>query len=213
MVTRNALPLQAAIARGFETKITHADICLYVKVPIINASPSDTAAELTIAHLRPLKYQEGLLLLMLDPKLKDALKGNFFYLDRKGLKEKGEPYTINKAGELVFLHSANISPEYMIRVWSGSGWQALNVYSDIDTERVKRRYGLDASEALSLPAPLIVGVPENWKLEIGLLIEAALSSPNANPVPFLQTMQNFPQPKSHPDAYFPIDDSESPASD
>ena len=52
------------------------------------------------AGLRPFERQEILLLLMTDEVLKTKLKGMWFYIAGKGLKENGI-YTINDNGDLV----------------------------------------------------------------------------------------------------------------
>jgi hypothetical protein len=115
--------------------------------------------------LKALKYQEALLLLMKDETLKNALKGKWFYLAGEGM-DKGGHFTIDGRGELVG-RQGTVSPENTVYVYGGSNPLALGVDSDAGAAQVGRRFDLFAYGVVPLDvAPVVVGVPKDFKLEL-----------------------------------------------
>ncbi|MGD0729434.1 MAG: hypothetical protein ABR981_05140 [Candidatus Micrarchaeaceae archaeon] len=139
------------------------------------ADHSSSMKLLDEAGLRPLTYQETIHTLMNDSELKNALKGNWFYLQGKGTEEDGF-YTIDNEGELV--KGKGASPEETVRVWKGENPLSLDVDSDDYAADDGGRFGLVADGEPSVVAPVVVGVPKengaqdgDIKARIGLLSE------------------------------------------
>lgn len=152
---------QTATKQGFRQITGNSGAALFVLNEGANHSKSMKTLE--DANLRPLKYQEALSLLMKDEVLKNALKGTWFYLSGEGMDKHGL-FTVNSKGELVGLEATE-SYEKIVRVWSGPHPLSLYVHSVDDARQFGGRFDLDANYGPDDVAPVVVGVPKDWKLE------------------------------------------------
>jgi len=105
--------------------------------------------------LRPSTSQEALILISEIPELKDQLKGKWFYLAGKGLKEKDGIYTFDEKGNLVKV-TGEVKPsrEKTVCVWGGNQLLSLAVYAD---NFLRGQFYLTGRTSDS-PAPVIVGI-------------------------------------------------------
>jgi hypothetical protein len=155
---------QTATKQGFRQITGNSGAALFVLNEGANHSKSMKTLE--DANLRSLKYQEALSLLMKDEVLKNALKGTWFYLSGEGMDKHGL-FTVNSKGELVGLEATE-SYEKIVRVWSGPHPLSLVVLSADDARQDGRRFDLYAGYGPDDVAPVVVGVPKDWKLEAEL---------------------------------------------
>jgi len=92
--------------------------------------------------LRPLTSQEALTHISKTPELKNQLRGKWFYIAGKGLKEDGL-YTFDKEGNLKEIGKEKPSYEKTVRGWKGNRPLSLYVnYSSL----YGRRFYLRADE-------------------------------------------------------------------
>lgn len=129
------------------------EIRIQGEVSIINkkANHSDSIKILEDEGLRPMTYQEALVIINQDSKLKEKLKGNWFYLEGKGFKDGGY-YKFDSNGAL---SKGKGDPEQTVYAYSGPHPLSLYVGDDAG---VVWRFDLDASNDPSLVAPVVVGV-------------------------------------------------------
>ena len=107
--------------------------------------------------LMPFAREEMLSILVKDEKLKEFLKGKWFYLAGSGAKENGL-YTLNEDGNLTSGKCQSI--ENTVRVWPGDKPLSLNVYFDYNAASHSWRFGLDAAFDPHDDAPVVVGKPK-----------------------------------------------------
>ncbi len=114
---------------------------------------------LSEAGLRPMTYQELLLLLMEDEQLKNALKGKHFWLAGQGIEKEGV-FTINEKGELrEIAREERLSAERKVNVCKGNRPLSFGVYSDYVAPGIGWRFFLYADYEPQIAAPVVVGVP------------------------------------------------------
>jgi hypothetical protein len=127
------------------------------------ANHPDSMRYLEEAGLRLLKYQEILLLLMKDERLKNHLKGKSFRLEGYGLDKDDiqDPiYTIDEKGELKEIpEGVELSNENKVRVWSGTQPLSLDVISDV-AAYFGWRFDLYAFVKSVEVEDVVVGVPK-----------------------------------------------------
>jgi hypothetical protein len=125
--------------------------------------------------LKALTYQEALPLLMKDEKLKNSLKGKWFYLAGAGTDKDGL-FTVDENGELV---EKKASPENTVRVWSGKQPFSLVVGSGAAVAADGGRFGLVADYTPDYVAPVVVGVPKEKILQGGTESDKTLAAVQA----------------------------------
>lgn len=104
--------------------------------------------------LRPMTYQEAIVLIDRSPELKTELKGKWFYLDGKSLKESGY-YTFNNEGRLT---EGKGDIEKTVYAYSGNGPLSLAVHAEEDAAAGGLRFVLDANFDSRVVALVVVGV-------------------------------------------------------
>ncbi len=109
--------------------------------------------------LRALTYQEALIGISGDLSIKERLKGKWFYLSGKGIKELGY-YSFNDKGKII---QQNADLERTIYVYSGNKPLSLNVNIDPISSFDIRRFSLSAHLDPKFVAPMIVGIKEEEK--------------------------------------------------
>lgn len=126
-----------------------------VKIKILEQSGNHAQSMKILSKngLRPLTYQEAL---ANAPELIKTLKGKWFYLDGKGIKENGI-YTVNEKGELAKL-TGNETLDQKVRVYSGSQPLSLGVGSGDSARIYGVRFFLDGNFSPDFVAPVVVGV-------------------------------------------------------
>ncbi len=125
-----------------------------------HANYANSMALLQQNGLRPMTYQEALVLISGNPKLKHKLEDKWFYLGGEKLDESGF-YTFDNTGNLV---KGKGSPEQTVYLWSGTGPLSLDVHVDDVINGAERRFDLDAAIGPDLISPRIVGVKIGFKL-------------------------------------------------
>ena len=104
--------------------------------------------------LRPLTYQEAIVMLDQNPKLKEQLKKTWFYLDGKGSQVPSGYYTFNEKGELT---QGKGDIEKTVCVYKGSQPLSLDVLANDNARRSEGRYVLDADNSPDDAALVVVG--------------------------------------------------------
>jgi len=118
--------------------------------------------------LRSLTYQEALTLISETPELKDQLKGKWFYLDGKGLKEKDGIYTFDEKGSLEKI-TGKVKPSREKSVCVCKGIQQLCLcvdYADLARARFYlTAYTSDGSNITPVVVGIIPGPPSSLPVE------------------------------------------------
>jgi len=129
----------------------------FANIEILNqkANHADSMRILNENGLRPVTYQEILIILDKDPKLKEHLKGKRFWIDGVGT-EMGGYHTLQSDGSLKKGRSED--PEKNVYCQSGS--QPLLFYVGLVTDpaSVDWRFLLAATDVSSSVAQVVVGV-------------------------------------------------------
>ncbi len=112
-------------------------------------------------HLRPLTYQEALVLIDRNLDVKARLKGKWFHLDGKGLKESGW-CTFDNEGKLV---EGKGDMEKTIYAYPGKNPLWLNVLTDTIASFIGSRFDLVADEGPLRVVLVVVGVKIRSKIE------------------------------------------------
>lgn len=109
--------------------------------------------------LRPLTYQEALVLIDRNPELKEQLKGSWFYLNGKRPKISGFRtrafYTFDNEGQL---SEGNLDKEKMVDFRWGTNPSSFGVVSEDSVSHGRARFFIDAESTPLLCAPMVVGV-------------------------------------------------------
>ena len=126
-----------------------------VHISETRANRANSMALLQQNGLRPMTYQEAIVLIDRNRELKAQLKGKWFYLDGKGLRESG-CYTFDNEGKLVIGMKGGI--EKTVHVYSGNGQLSLDVREEDDARRGEGRFGLDAIGDPSNVATAVLGI-------------------------------------------------------
>jgi len=142
---------QAAQRRPENLTLKNTDIKIMNK----SANHDNSLRILGESGLRPLTYQEALVLLSDDPKLKGELRTKWFWLEGRGIKLHGS-CTIQPNGSLKEGDSSDL--EKNIYVCSGEGPLTLEVYSDHHAAAIGRRFEINPSKSIACVAELVVGV-------------------------------------------------------
>jgi hypothetical protein len=164
-MTRNITKMapQASETRygGFKPVVGDTGAILYVLEPSNGASYLKSMKLLDDANLRPLTRQAILLLLMKDEKLKNFLKGKWFWLAGQDMEEGGI-FTIDKKGELrerEIGKEEKLSVEQEVCVRPGEQPLSFYVLSDDYAAGYGWRFVLLAGSVLRDVAPMVVGMP------------------------------------------------------
>ncbi len=104
--------------------------------------------------LRPMTYQEALVLIYRNPELMAQLNGRWFYLGGKGLKESGY-YTSNNEGKLT---EGKGDIEKTVHVYPGDNPLLLLIHSDHLARTAESRFDLHADDDPHYVASVVVGV-------------------------------------------------------
>ena len=120
----------------------------------IEANYADSMSLLKKKGLQPLTYQEVLTTIDRDKKLKNALKGKWFYLKEHGLELSGY-YHFDKKGNLV---EGKGSLERTVYVWKGKNPLSLFVHTDYVARISGRRFDLYALNDPQSVASVVLGV-------------------------------------------------------
>lgn len=118
----------------------------------IKANHADSLKILEDEGLRPMTYQEALVIIDTDSELKEKLKGKWFWIAGKGMEQDGL-YTFDKNGKLI---EGEGDPEKTVRVWSGDTPLSLSVWVGAVVDYW--RFDLYADVDPSVVAPVVVGV-------------------------------------------------------
>jgi hypothetical protein len=156
-------PTSTALKQGFEQRIGSTGNALFVLGKGGNQKKSMELIQ--AAKLRPIEKEEIMLLLMNDEKLKESLKGQWFYIAGKGLDQKLDLYTIDDNGSLVERKEV-VSVEKTVCVFNGPRPLSVFVYSDSNASDYGRRFLLNAGDGPGYVAPVVVGVAKNFKLKL-----------------------------------------------
>jgi hypothetical protein len=178
-VGRQETTQPTAILRGFELITGEGKVPLFVLNRL--ADRSSSMKILDDAELRSLTHQEALLFLANDKKLTGSLKVKWFYLEEGSINKNHEFLCmVDEKGELA-KRTDNVSPESVVCIWNNNPFTeeitrvsrspewanmlSLSVYSDSCVAQFGGRFGLLANDP-SDGAPVVVGVPKDWKLEL-----------------------------------------------
>ncbi len=156
----------------FSELVGDTGVSLRIAKPKNGANYADSMKMLADDGLRALTYQEALPLLMKDEKLKNSLKGTWFWLAGQGMDKDGL-FTITEEGELV--KGKGSSVETTVRVWGGK--QPLSLYVDSDDYAADfgRRFLLYANGRSGDAAPVVLGVPKETVLQAGQASDKTLA--------------------------------------
>ncbi len=124
-----------------------------VRIFKIRADYADSIALLRQNRLRPLTYKRALTEVYQNPELREHLKGQWFYLAGKGIKESGY-YTFDNEGKL---REGRGDIERTVHVYPGKYPLSLDVLTDHSTRFNGRRFDLNADYDPQIVAPLVVG--------------------------------------------------------
>ena len=161
-------PVQTDAKQNFTRTVGDSGAALFVLDK--KANHPDSIKLLDGEKLRPLRYQEALLLLMKDETLRKAVEGKCFYLSGAGLDKELLAYTVNAKGELVEIVEG-ISPEKTVFVMKGNGPLSLDVVLGPleDDTLTAGRYCLNAYLKPDHLLSAVVGVPKDWSMPMEML--------------------------------------------
>ena len=128
-----------------------------VHISETKANHANSMALLQQNGLRPMTYQEAIVLIDRNRELKAQLKGKWFYLEGKGLKKSGY-HTFDNAGRLVESVEGKGDIEKTAYAYSGNNPLALYVRTDEYARRGRRRFTLNAFDSPQYAALVVVGV-------------------------------------------------------
>lgn len=142
----------------------------------IKANHADSMTLLQRYGLRPMTYQEAIVLIDGNPELKAQLKGKWFYLAGEGLKEGGY-YTFNNEGKLT---EGKGDIEKTVYIYPGNMLLSLVVHNDEDFDRFcEMRFTLVAYAGPQEVAPVVVGVRADHEVATPKIV--ALNGPKIDP--------------------------------
>jgi hypothetical protein len=118
------------------------------------ADYADSMSLLRDKGLRPMTYQEALVLIDEHPELKAQLKGTWFYLDGVGLMAS-DYYTFDSRGNLV---KGKGELEKTVYAYPGKHPLSLIVNPGDGAGISERRFIIDAAFGAQFVAPVVVGV-------------------------------------------------------
>jgi hypothetical protein len=125
-----------------------------VHISETKANHANSMALLQQNGLRPMTYKEAIVLIDGNPELKEQLKGKWFYLDGKGLKESGY-HTFDNEGKLT---KGKGDIEKTVYAYSGKNPLSLYVFTDYYVGFNERRFYLNADYVPQDVASVVVGV-------------------------------------------------------
>ena len=156
-----SVPGIAEAARGAQRPTVEKTVPKFIEIIETAADYADSMRILQERRLKPLIYEGILLVLDLDPKRKEQLKGKWFWIEGRGLEMRGD-YTLQPDGSLKEGRSSN--PEKIVQCIAGSQPLWFGVCADAgipDLCYIDRRYTLSAASPPDQAAPVVVGVRIN----------------------------------------------------
>lgn len=124
-----------------------------------NASHGTSMSLLEDAGLRPLTYHEVLPMLMQDKTLREALKGEWFWLAGQGARGRNWSFTVADDGELVQKDAKSCSKKMTAHLRRGSQPLSLIVHDDEEVHSRGSGFLVSAAILPSYSASTVVGVP------------------------------------------------------
>ena len=152
-IEREAKAARRVNARDARARSREAQSNVTIKVLEQRGNHAQSMEILAKNGLKPLTHQEAL---TNAPELIKTLKGKWFYLDEKGIKEEGI-YTFNEREGLV-KPTGNEALDKKVHVYSGSQLLSLGVNSDNGTRGSGRRFILNGGSSPVDVAEVVVGV-------------------------------------------------------
>ena len=154
------IPGIAHAAKGVQRTTVQTTTPKFANIEILNQR-ANHAASMRILNengLRPVTYREILIALGRDPKLKEKLRGKWFWLNGERTEMQGF-HTIQSNGFLK--EGKSDDPVKNVYVWEGEQPLAFNVFEDIHTACGDAWFGIHAIYDPSKTAYVVVGIEKD----------------------------------------------------